>query len=384
MTEAKLETKLDYYEIVRKKLSMGPLAAPKHEKTFELMKVYWDEETIKVLAHFPKVGERISLQELVEKSGLPKSHIRKILKKAIKKRTVSVVDKKYGLEPLLPGIVEAYFIVRADTEENQKKAAEVYRWIIKNMGELDKQGMYYFDKNFEMFRPVLPIEAKEKLIKIDETVSTESQVLPYELVEDMINKNEYFASIPCQCRYIGKLAGEPCEVAHDELGCFAAGPATQLLAAMGWGKALTKEEAIEYLKKTEKAGLIHCASNSYGGEHLFYICNCCSCHCGLIKPVKEHKFKTVVPSNYTPQIDPELCVLCKTCAKNCQMGAISFQEADEKMVINSDVCIGCGVCSTNCKKNAMRMVKTRNKIPPKVNKLGDKMFLEMVGALLNS
>ncbi len=55
MTEVKLETKLDYYEIVRQKLYMGPLAAPKIEKTYDLMKVYWNEETIKILAHFPKV-----------------------------------------------------------------------------------------------------------------------------------------------------------------------------------------------------------------------------------------------------------------------------------------------------------------------------------------
>ena len=383
MTESKL--KLDYYDIVRQKLAVGPLQAPKHEKIFELLKVFWDEDTVKVLAHFPNAGETISLEELAEKSGMEKKQIRRLLKKATKKKTLSQIGKEYSLEPLAPGIFEAYFISSGDTPENTQKAAEIFRWLFKNVETLEAEGHSMIDKNWSFMRPLLPIESKEKLIKIDESVDAHSQVLPYELVEDLINKNEYFAKVPCQCRMIAEKSGEPCEVAPTEMGCFLTGRGAQAAAAFGWGTALTKEEAIEYIKETEKAGLIHCTSNSMGGEHLLFICNCCSCCCGVVHPTKQHDFKTLTPSNFQPQIDTELCILCKTCLKKCPLDAITYKESpEEKMVINYDVCVGCGVCAANCKKNALTMKKVHDNIPPKVNKIGDKMFMQTMRDLLTS
>lgn len=378
MSEFKLETELDYYDIVRQKLTLGPLKAPKHEKVFDLMKVFWDSDTIKILSFFPNAGERISLAALSEKSGIPAREIKRILRKATQKKTVSVTSQGYGLEPLVPGIFEAYYIARQDSTENLKKAAEIYRFFFQNMPALGA-----IDKNFELFRPLLPLNSREKLIQIDESVDAESQVLPYELVEDLINKNDTFAVITCQCRLIGELTGDPCKVVPSEMGCFVTGRPAKAIASFGWGKALTKEEAIEYLRKTEKAGLVHCTSNSMGGEHLMFICNCCSCHCGALKANKEHHFKTIKPSNYRPSMNVELCAKCETCLKKCPMGAISYFE-EEKMVVNYEVCIGCGVCATNCPKKAILMQKVLQDVPPKVNLIGNKMFMQLLGDLLTS
>ncbi|MHA1130338.1 MAG: ATP-binding protein [Candidatus Helarchaeota archaeon] len=385
MSEAKLKIKLDYYEAVRQKLAVGPLHAPKHEKIYELLQIFWpDEETIKLLTYFPSVGEKITLNELVEKTGLEKKVIRKTLKNATKKKTVSLTQEGYGLEPLVPGIFEAYFIARQDSQENIQKAAEIYRWLFINAGELEKQGLSLFDKDFELFRPLLPIETREKLIKIDESIDSKSYVLPYELVEDLINKNDYWAYITCQCRLIGEMNGEPCERAPAEMGCFITGRGARGLVSFGWATALeSKEAAIEYLKKTEKAGLVHLTSNSKGGEHLMFICNCCPCHCGALMPAKKHGFKSAIPSNFRPKIDVEVCVECETCLKKCPMDAISHPE-EGKMVINSSICIGCGVCAMNCPKSAITMEKTSNKIPKDKNPIGKKMFMQMLGELLMS
>ena len=383
MTDAKLETKLDYLEIVREKLALGPLSAPKHEKTFELMKLFWDEETIKILAHFPNTGQKISLADLAKKTGLTKGKIRRILDKAVTKRTLQKKGSMYELEPLLPGIFEAYYITREDSEANRTKAAKLYWWFFKNVKTLHDQGLPIFDEEFKFFRPLLPVETKEKLIKVDESVDAKSQVLPYELVEDMINHNDFFAVLPCQCRMIGEINGEPCKVAPVEMGCFITGRGAEAAGRFGWGKTLNKEEAIEYLKKTEKAGLVHCTSNSKGGEHLAFICNCCSCHCGALKQTKDHRFKTVTPSNYRPKIDSELCVECETCMKKCPMEAISHPE-EGKMVIDLELCIGCGVCAANCRKEALKLEKTSNIVPPDNNYIGNKLFGRMVRDLLLS
>ncbi len=373
-------TEVDYYEIVREKLNVEPLRVPKHEKSIELLKVLWDEDVIKVLSHFPAVGEgEITIKELIEKSGLEKDFVRSALKKAADKKTIVKKGRSYELAPLLPGIFEAYYIARQDTEENLNKAAKLFRYIFKNFPEFKPT---FIDPNFGLFRPLLPIgKERDNLIEINESMNAETKVLPYELVEDLINNNDTFAVIPCQCRYVGELSGEKCEIVEPEIGCFAAGRGAMAIADAGLGKPLNKEEAIEFLKKTEKAGLVHCTSNSKGGEHLMFICNCCGCHCGALNPTKLG-YKTVIPSNYIPVVDEDTCVQCKVCVKKCPMETISFNEDENKVIINLERCIGCGVCATNCAKNAIKMNKNKNIIPPDKNKVGGKVFMRHLSELL--
>ncbi|MHA1385227.1 MAG: 4Fe-4S binding protein [Candidatus Helarchaeota archaeon] len=377
MPEIKSEDEVNYYELVRRKLNLGPIITPKHEKVIELLKIFWDEETVKLLSNFPNAGYFISISELMEKTGLSKKEIKRILKKATKKKTISRSGNKFSLEPLVPSIFEAYYYARPDTEENIKKASEIFWFLFKNQKELR-----HIDENFTFFRPLLPIESKEKLIKIDESVNSQSQVMPYELVEDLINNSDYFTVIPCPCRYIGEVSGEPCEIASSDLGCFVTGGGARAIAEFGWGKALTKEEAIEYLKKTEKAGLVHCTSNSKGGEHLGFICNCCPCHCGALHPTKVLQFKTVTPSNFQPKVNSELCIPCAVCRKKCPMNAISLEEGSNRITINYNLCIGCGLCATNCPRNAIILEKVRQKVPPDVNKLGNRTFQKIVRDLV--
>ncbi len=372
-------TEIDNYEKVRQKLTCGPLTAVKHEKIYELMKVFWDEETIKVLTYFPNAGEPITANELAEKSGLQRKEIKNLLNKAVKKRTLAKIGPDYCLEPILPGIFEAYFIARQDSEENLKKAASIYRYMFENSPEFREKREGYED--FRLFRPILPIES-EKLIKVDESIPIENKVMPYEVVEELIKNNEHFAVIPCQCRLISELSGKDlCQVASADMGCFLVGPSAQGVVAMGMGRGLTKEEAIEYLKKTEKAGLVHNASNDTSPNT--FICNCCSCHCGALFPQKQfEQITNLNKSNFEPKFNSELCVSCKTCMKKCPMEAISFIEAEEKMLYNSESCIGCGVCAANCPKNAILMEKIRNDVPPDKNIIKDKTFSEMITTLL--
>ncbi len=370
----------DPYDIVRQKLAVGPLHPVRHALVTDLLKVFWDEETAKILAHFPSAGERIQLDDLVSQTGLEKKQIRKLLDVAVKRRTLNKhVAKGYCLEPILPGVFEAYFIARQDTPENLQKAAKLF-WQIFNTKEVMGSNI---DENFTLFRPVLPSGATEKLIQVDQSIDAESQVLPYELVEDLVNKNDHFTAIPCQCRLIGEMNGEPCKRTTPEIGCLATGPAAVMLAETGMGKAMSKEETLAYLKKAEKAGLVHSTSNSTGGEHLLFICNCCPCHCGVLKSVSHYKTKTLCPSNFQPKLDSETCTECETCVKKCPMGAITLPDGGT-ITINYDLCLGCGVCAYNCPSGALKLVKVRNVVPPVKNLIGNKIFMRTLGELLGS
>ncbi len=373
-------TEIDYYESVRRNLELGPIFAPKHKKIIQLMKIFWDEEEIKILSHFDKVGKFITTKQLSEKTGMSKDEIKKKLARSVKNGTLAHKGSRWSLLPLLPGIFEKYFIVRKDTEENQKKAAKLYRDIMK---EISLQGAVESDER-HVFRPLLPYEAKEKLIQINESLDYESQALPYELVKDMIDKNEHFAVIPCQCRLIGELTGEPCECAPAEMGCFLVGLAAQFAPQMCEdARVMTKEEAIQFLKDTEKAGLVHNTASGSSEDSMF-ICNCCSCHCGALYPARLMHVKGSSQSNYKPIINMELCVKCETCMRKCPSEAIYHKwpkesdSSDEEMVIRENLCIGCGICAANCPKDAIKMLKVRENVPKKTPKIGDISFGELL------
>lgn len=212
-------TEMDNYEVVRKKMVLGPLTTPKNKNVTKLLKVFWNEEEIKLLSHFEKADEWTSLKQLQQRSELSKDEIKTLLARSIRNGTISKKGLKYCLDPLLPGIFEKYFMRSTDTEENLKKAAILYRTLMK---EIFPQRNHLNNENWNLFRPLLPLETKEKLIEINKDFDVQAQILPYESVKSIIDQNDEFAVITCQCRLIGELSGEPCEVAPAELGCFIA------------------------------------------------------------------------------------------------------------------------------------------------------------------
>ncbi len=357
-------TEIDYYEEVRQRLRLGKLAVPKHKKIIEFFKIIWNEEDIKLLSHFDGPGKLLTAVKLSKRTGMEKSRIKEILDRLFKKGTIIKIGNSYGLLPLLPGIFELYFLTGGDTEENMIKVAKLLRSAFDSI----LPPMFFVLQN-PLFRPKLPYAAKEKLIKIDETVEAGKEVYPYELVEEIINRNDYFVGLRCQCRQVGELAEEPCEKAPSELGCLACGIVAKQLTSLGIGKPLSKEQAIDLIKKAEKAGLVHCGANSSGLETHILICNCCNCHCGMLEPTAKHGVPGIQRSNFFPKIDNTLCMLCETCAKKCPMTAIFHRwpfesdSSDERMIV-LDKCIGCGICAANCPNNAIKLEKIRDSDPP--------------------
>lgn len=185
-------TEADYYETVRQKLVLGPLKTPKHRKIKKLMKVFWSEEEIQLISHFDTADKHVSLRQLEERSGMSKDEIKSLLARSVKNGTVSKHSTKYCLEPIIPGIFEKYFQRSTDTEENLNRAAMLYRDIMKEILPQQSHNM-----EWKLFRPLLPVEANEKLIDINKDFDVESQALPYETVMNLLDKHDQFCSITC-------------------------------------------------------------------------------------------------------------------------------------------------------------------------------------------
>ena len=363
-------TEVNHYESVRRKMSIGGIGTPKHKKTIEFLKMLYNDEEIKLLDTFDRAYQLLSSAKLAKKANLEKAKVKKILKNLRKRGLIFDMGGKYMIMNLVPGFFEHYILTRGDTEENTKKAAEFFRWAFMNLTpqmfndmKLQKDAVWY---------PKLPIHAEEKIIEIDESVSIDDQkIMTGELVRELIDKNDFYAKIYCQCREVAKMTGEPCEYASEELGCLLCGLTGRILVDQGLAIEIpSKEEAIKYVQECEKAGLIHYGMNIGA---ITFICNCCrDCCCGLRGMVETGL--TYGRSNFDPKWNPEACTLCDLCVKKCPMGAITHQypirEEPERMIFNLERCLGCGVCAANCPNNAITLIKVRTEDTPEISGVG--------------
>jgi formate hydrogenlyase subunit 6/NADH:ubiquinone oxidoreductase subunit I len=74
--------------------------------------------------------------------------------------------------------------------------------------------------------------------------------------------------------------------------------------------------------------------------------------------------KLAVPEDFrgTPYLDPEMCIVCRACERDCPAEAIEISSVNEaekrfRMVIHNDRCIHCAQCVDSCPTSpkAMKM-----------------------------
>jgi len=125
-------------------------------------------------------------------------------------------------------------------------------------------------------------------------------------------------------------------------------------------KGSTPEEALEQMKKSHRAGLVHMAYTFRKDPgKVTKICSCCSCFCQTLSGlVRFGTAKHVIPAGSIATDNRDLCTNCGACVKRCQFEARSLE--DGKMRYNPDLCYGCGLCISNCRPGAISLEKRQN------------------------
>lgn len=173
----------------------------------------------------------------------------------------------------------------------------------------------------------------------------------------------------CACRASLQRCDGPLEV------CLTFGGVARFLTEVESARQIDHTEALEILKQSDEAGLVHNVENHRDRPGI--ICNCCPCCCTILRGRTElnhpHAF---APSSYAARIDEETCIGCLACAEErCPVGAIS---KEEPVTVNSDECIGCGLCVTACPADAIEMVERENPAMPLENgaEMGKQIMIE--------
>ena len=178
-----------------------------------------------------------------------------------------------------------------------------------------------------------------RVIPIHETITMTSEVLPYEIVSDMISRAQVISLTNCACRVSVGACDKPLEV------CFSFDDMARFLVERDRARFIDKEEALKVLKFAEDEGLVHTINNSQDKPGV--ICNCCGCCCTLLRGITElGNPNAISTSAYVVSYTPDECIGCHLCVERCPMNAV--EEDDDKVALHEERCIGCGLCVSTC------------------------------------
>jgi len=273
-------------------------------------------------------------EQVAKRLGRDTAEVRALLKGMARKGLIAAgrteVGLGYGLMPFVVGIYEM------------------------QVGNLDAELASLFEAYYtQAFADLLRVKPQvHRVIPVNESIKVDMEVRPFESASDLVEGARAWGVLDCICRKQKALIGEPCE--HPVDVCMSLSDVPNAFDNNSTIRALTKDEALATLRRAADAGLVHTVGNNQKGVH--YICNCCTCSCGILRGMAELGIANVVArSSYVNQVDDLLCNGCETCIDYCQFDALTMGD-DAVVQVNSVRCVGCGVCVSQCPNEALGLV----------------------------
>jgi len=225
---------------------------------------------------------------------------------------------------------------------------------------MDAEMAALFETYFQDSRGLdVPGPSVHRVIPVGAAVKQDVEIQPYEQAAALLEGAKSWAVRDCICRAQQKLVGKGCDAPLEVCLMFA--PVEGAFGGSQVDRAITKEESLAILHNAAEAGLVHTLGN-YRENH-FYICNCCTCCCGVLRRLSEFAVPAAIaPSAFRAVVDADACIACGACAERCPFGAISVGDV---AVVDPGRCVGCGHCTLVSPVEAISLVRR-----PEVEVLG--------------
>jgi Fe-S-cluster-containing hydrogenase component 2 len=355
------EDLIRYYEF-----QMGSM--PRREAFKKSLSGTFPEKDLRIFFLLPYLGfisEEKFLKKLSRK-GFSRDAFEESLTRLIPRGLVDKFQKKgeWGYERA-PVIVVLEMAVREEEDTSFRNiTAKVMNDMIEGAAEAIPTKTPYYR--------VLPVEktiqpdSASTLVEVNAAVPDPRQVLPLDVISEMLKGVELIAVSNCYCRSAKQIVGDPCE--HPLETCFYFDELAQMKLQTDYARQIDYDEAMGILYDCETHGLVHNVSNCEG--QIQTLCNCCECSCAVLKAWTRGMRNTTAPSRYVVSLDTELCTLERVCLEACPVEALNV--LDEVLVIDDGECLGCGLCIPSCPKGALHL--SLRKSPPKVYKSNDALF----------
>lgn len=344
---------VDVYRELQKHLDKLPIGYPATESGVEirLLKQLFTPEEAKVATKLSFSFEALeSIYERVDKIKISIEELEQLLDNSVGKGATLV--KKEGNKKYYANAM--FMIGMYDMQSHRNSENVVEFW--QDSSQYFKEGM-----DAEFLRSGI---CQFRVIPIEKSITPEHHITSYDDIRKVIeNIDGSIVVAECVCRHKKDVYGEPCKQTDLRETCFVLRDIfAKMYIDQGWGRQVSKEEALEILSKTEEDGLVYEPGNAQRPGSL---CCCCGCCCGYLSDMKELPKPTeFLKSNYYAEVDSETCTGCGTCIDRCQMNALTL--VDDISTVNKDRCIGCGACVPTCPADAIQLRKKEQEtVPPK-------------------
>jgi ferredoxin len=329
-------------ELLRK-ISFGVEKGPEMDA---LLRALFTEQEARVAVNLSPLAPEPP-EKVAERMGEDSAEVAAILNRMADKGVIYCNQrgdsKWYKLIQVVPGIFELQFM-RGEVTPRTRELAKLFEDYFHSV---EKKGA---KESITPFARVIPVER---------TVAAGIQVLPFEEADRYIDGADVLSVTTCYCRHEKRLLDQGCKYPDDV--CIQMGSFARFLIQRGFGREIGKAEAREILRRSEEAGLIRTANNTR--DHIDFICNCCSCCCGILQSVKSATMPSMAAaSNYVARVDDSACVACGECVARCQMDALSM--ARDAAKVDATRCVGCGICVTACPSEALALVSRGERKEP--------------------
>ena len=332
---------MDKYEDLRQVLHTHPTGAPKSELFAEILRILFTPEEVEValgMGFAPR-----SIASIAQVAGVPEEEARTRCESMANKGIVFSREKGgemgYALLPTIPGVFEFPFMQGGGTPMHERLGRLWQEYHREAMGH-------------EFAASQTPLA---RVIPVEETVTPDIEVMPYEQLSRMLDKVQTFALAQCACR----ISVGGCDKPRDM--CLIFDRTAEFLADRGIAQRVTRAQAEETLRRAEEAALVHTTNNSQ--DRLNFVCNCCPCCCTILRGLTElHLPNAFARSRWHAQVDADLCAGCGVCEEErCPVGAVHV--TDGVAQVDTARCIGCGLCATTCQAEAVSLQLRAEQVP---------------------
>ncbi len=271
-------------------------------------------------------------------------------------------SEAYALPPFVPGIFEFQFMRGTRTPKDRSLARLIHRY---------KQAVDAIQGVREISFPPTRVITVQERVEVGTTVRTYDQVSAY------VENSEPIAVSTCYCRHEAELIDESDTCGMPNEVCMQFGTGAQFVIDQGMGRRISKQEAIDILRRSEQAGLVHCSVNR---QNIDFVCNCCADHCVILKAaLAQAKPGLALNSGFEPVIDAAECTACGECVERCPAKALAMSE-EELVLLDLDRCFGCGVCATVCPTDGISMFAKAGYPEPPVDQTALRQAMRSAGS----
>lgn len=208
----------------------------------------------------------------------------------------------------------------------------------------------YFQETRGMSGAVSP--SVHRVIPVAQAVSFDTEIYPLAQASALVEAAQAWGVRECICRLQQKLIGKGCD--HPLENCLVFAPFPGVFDHSESTRAITKAEALTILQQAASAGLIHSVANQR--DDLTYICNCCTCCCGVARSVVEFGLANAIAhSDFYAVVDEDQCLGCGDCVTRCHFEAITLPGDTAEVAYAR--CVGCGQCVAICSGSALSLAR---------------------------